>query len=54
MSYYGLTLTPTPFTHLCARTGLLEGHPDLASLPPPLATTPAARASWGTLKLHYR
>jgi hypothetical protein len=54
MTYYGLTLTPTPFTHLCSRTSLLAGNPYLAELPPPLVTTAASRPSWGTLKVRYR
>lgn len=51
---YGLTYTPTPFTHLCSRTAPLAGNPYISDLPAPLETTPAARPSWGTLKLRYR
>lgn len=54
LSYYGITYTPAPFTHLCARTSPLAGNPYLAEMPPPLVTTPAARASWGRLKTIYR
>lgn len=54
MSYYGITYTPTPFTHLCARTSPLAGNPYLADMPPPLVTTPAAPATWGRLKTIYR
>lgn len=51
---YGITLTPAPFTHLCSRTSPLAGNPYIVALPPPLVTTPAARATWGTLKVRYR
>jgi len=51
---YGVTMTPTPFTHLCSRTSLLAGNPYVASLPPPLVPTPAARPTWGALKIGYR
>jgi hypothetical protein len=54
MQYYGITLTPTPFTHLCSRTSLLAGNPYVPDLPAPLVTTPASRPSWGTLKVRYR
>lgn len=54
MTYYGITLTPAPFTHLCSRTSLLAGNIYLPDLPPPLVTTPAARPTWGALKTIHR
>lgn len=51
---YGLTYTPTPFTHLCSRTSLLEGNEFLSQLPPPLLPTPTTRSAWGALKVRYR
>lgn len=51
--FYGVA-SHAEFTHLCSRTSLLAGNPHLPGLPPPLATTPAARPSWGTLKIAYR
>ena len=51
---YGITYTPTPFTHLCSRTSLLEGNEYLAQLPPPLLPTPTKQSAWGTLKVRYR
>jgi hypothetical protein len=54
VTYTGITYTPTPFTHLCSRTGLLAGNPYLSELPPPLLPTPTRRTAWGTLKVRYR
>jgi hypothetical protein len=51
---YGITYTPTPYTHLCSKSGLLADNPYLAQLPPPLLPTPAARPTWGALKIGYR
>lgn len=42
------------FTHLCSRTILLADCTYLSQLPPPLATTPAVRSSWCSIKLFYR
>lgn len=54
MAYYGLTYTPTPFTHLCSRTAPLADNPYLPEMPPPLLTTTAARPTWGALKTIHR
>jgi hypothetical protein len=40
------------WTHLCGRTGFLEGHPDINDLGPPF--TPTRAASWGSIKLIWR
>jgi hypothetical protein len=40
------------WTHLCGRSGLLQGHPDINDLGPPF--TPTLNASWGSIKLLWR
>ena len=45
---------PVYYTHLCSRTGLLAGHPDLPNLPPPLVPTAVRARTWGALKGIYR
>jgi hypothetical protein len=51
---YGLTYTPTPFTHLCSRTSPLEGNTFVPLLPAPQVTTAAPGRTWGSLKIRYR
>ena len=52
--YFGITYTPTPFTHLCSRTSPLAGNTYVPLLPPPVLPVPIHHRSWGELKVIYR
>jgi hypothetical protein len=42
------------FTHLCSRTAIAAGNPDIQSLGAPLTPTPARATSWGAVKRVWR